>query len=214
MNSFDTKKGVLITEAMIKTIKENRNYLSEIDGAIGDGDHGINMSKGFSICSARMEELDLDTSSSFDLLGNILLTEIGGSMGPLYGMFFKSMAEKSKDKKEIDAFVFLEMLKSGLEKISQLGGAKVGDKTLIDVLSPATKAFEKKYNESCNFIDCLNYMSSESQLGLKSTKNMVAKIGRAARLGERSIGVQDAGATSCYLLLEAMKESIQNILTQ
>ena len=213
MTSFPNKDGKVIVENLIATIQEHAAYLSEIDGAIGDGDHGINMNKGFTLCQHRIDGQDVDFSTALNTLGRILLMEIGGSMGPLYGTFFREMAKACKDKETIDAQTFLDMLRAAITGIQSISKAKVGDKTLMDTLIPALKAFEQAHDAGKSFADALQEMTAAAEAGKDSTKDMVAKIGRASRLGERSRGVLDTGATSCWLLLQSMATTITPLIT-
>lgn len=212
MESFKNADGKIIVIDMIKTIQDNKEYLSEVDGAIGDGDHGINMNKGFTICEERLNGQDFNFSKSLTTLGTVLLTEIGGSMGPLYGSFFRSMGKVSKTSENIDKIIFASMLQAAFDKITSIGSAKVGDKTLIDTLYPALESFNRSVKEDKTFAFCLDKMIEAAEKGKDSTIDLVAKIGRAARLGDRSKGVLDAGATSCFLLLKSMALSIQRLL--
>jgi dihydroxyacetone kinase-like protein len=212
MQYFLNEKGAVIVYDLIKTIQDNKNYLSEVDGAIGDGDHGINMNKGFTICKEKLEGKDLDLTTSMQTLGMVLLTEIGGSMGPLYGSFFIEMSKVCKDREKIDKEVFGNMLKAALTGIQTLGNAKVGDKTLLDTLVPAVEIFQKTVDEGKSFKDALVEMKQAAEKGKDSTKDMVAKVGRASRLGERSRGVLDAGATSCYLILASIADSVISLI--
>ena len=211
MEGFQESKGKEIVEALIEMIHENRAYLSEIDGAIGDGDHGINMDKGFTIAKNRLEGQELGFSESCKVLGNVLVEEIGGSMGPLYGMFFKRMARVTRGKEEIDAAILEEMLESVYEGITTIGNAKVGDKTLIDTLVASIEEVKKARLEEKPFVEVVEAMEAGAKRGWQSTKDLVAKVGRASRLGERSRGVLDAGATSCYLLLQTMGNKMKEL---
>ncbi|MFA7672159.1 MAG: dihydroxyacetone kinase subunit DhaL [Sphaerochaetaceae bacterium] len=208
---FVEANGQIIVEKLAQMIHENRTYLSEIDGAIGDGDHGINMDKGFSMAAQQLKNKELGLSEALKVLGNVLLEEIGGSMGPLYGTFFRRMARVAKTKEQIDAVVFEEMLQQGLEGLQSIGNAKVGDKTLLDTLVPALDALREANQVKKQFKEALNAMVVAAKNGMDSTVEMVAKVGRASRLGERSRGVLDAGATSCYLILKTMAEEMINL---
>ncbi len=208
--SFANSKGRIIVERLIDTIHENRAYLSEIDGKIGDGDHGINMDKGFQLTASRLED-GMGMSDALRTLGRTLLLEIGGSMGPLYGQFYKAMAKASKEKEEVDAAVFADMLEAAYEAIRSLGEAKPGDKTLVDTLDPAASALRKAVDSGKGLNESLDDMLAAAEEGWKSTEDMVAKIGRSSRLGERSRGVLDAGATSCYLMLKTMAETAREL---
>jgi len=212
MDGFLNKDGKAIVDNIILVIQENKAYLSDIDGLIGDGDHGINMNKGFTMCQDRIKDADIGLSEALKTLGQILLMEIGGSMGPLYGKFFNSMARRSKNEEVIDKSVFGDMLKGAAEGVSELGGAQVGDKTLMDVLVPATDSYLKALESEKSFVECLGDMKTAADKGWHSTKDLVAKIGRASRLGERSRGVLDAGATSCNLMLQSMANTIETLI--
>jgi dihydroxyacetone kinase-like protein len=212
MSSFSKKDGVVILPALVKVIKENKEYLSEIDGAIGDGDHGINMNKGFVLFEERFKPEEADLATGLKALGRVLLTEIGGSMGPIYGTFFIEMSKVAAKADPIDAKVFGEMLRAAAAGIQELGEAKVGDKTIMDTLVPSTEAFEKTLAGGGDFPACLDALEQAAKAGWESTKELEAKIGRASRLGKRSIGTLDAGATSCWLLLKAMIDTIRGLL--
>ena len=208
------KEAGRIVLDLIDTINENRAYLSEIDGAIGDGDHGINMSKGFSLCRdtllAKPELPGL--AEGLDTLAMTLLEGIGGSMGPLYGSFFMGLAETLLGKDTLDANLFGEALANGVAGVETVGSAKVGDKTLMDTLIPARDAYRAALASGAEFSAAITAMISAAETGWTSTKDLQARIGRAARLGERSIGVLDAGATSCFLLLQTLGSSVRGRL--
>lgn len=212
MNSFKNMDGKVIVENLIATIQENKDYLSRIDGEIGDGDHGINMNKGFTMCKERIEGKPLDLTESLKELAMVLMMEIGGSMGPLYGTMFFEMSKATAGKEDIDSQVMTEMLENAVKGIQSLGDAKVGDKTLMDTLIPAAGAFITA--KDAGFSYALDRMIEAAEKGKDSTVDLVAKIGRASRLGERSRGVLDAGATSCFLLLEAMGKTMKELLSE
>ena len=212
MDGFLNKDGKIVVENLIAVIQENKSHLSEIDGLIGDGDHGINMNKGFTLCAERLEGQDANLSEALKTLGRVLLMEIGGSMGPLYGTFFNKMARRCKSEEVVTKEVFGAMLQDALDGVAELGGAKLGDKTLMDVLIPAVEAYNKALADGKNFKLCLEAMQEAAETGWHSTKDMVAKIGRASRLGERSRGVLDAGATSCNLIIQSLATSVESLL--
>ncbi|MFA7673921.1 MAG: dihydroxyacetone kinase subunit DhaL [Clostridia bacterium] len=209
---FTNKEGSLIVYDLIKTIQINKQYLSDIDGMIGDGDHGINMNKGFSICGAKLAEKSGDLSYSMRTLSEVLVEDIGGSMGPLYGMFFIAMADECENKEMIDSRVFYEMLKAGEAGIRDIGSAEVGDKTMLDTLVPAVKAFHDSFEAGSSFHESLDAMKEAAIKGMESTKDLVAKVGRASRLGERSRGYIDAGAASACLIFSSMADTINKLL--
>lgn len=210
-DSFANANGRIVVANLVTVITESKAYLSEIDGAIGDGDHGINMAKGFSIASERIPP-DAGLSEALKVLGRVLMMEIGGSMGPLYGSLFNGMADTCDSSTNIDATLFGRMLQTGYERVQKLGNAKVGDKTLVDVLDPAIESYLEALAHGSGFADALSVLVRGAERGKDSTRDLVAKIGRAARLGERSRGVLDAGATSCWLILKTMGETIIELL--
>ena len=212
MDSFSNADGSIIVDNLVTQIQANKQYLSDIDGAIGDGDHGINMNKGFTLCAEELAQNPGDLAHALKTLSKILMMKIGGSMGPLYGMFFKSMAKECDDKEHIDAAVFAEMLKATETSIQKISKAKVGDKTLVDTLAPAVKAYCESIGDGKSFGEALDAMKQAAIAGRDSTKDMLARIGRASRLGERSRGVLDPGATSCCLILESMADTVQKLL--
>lgn len=212
-DTFLNADGKIIVLALVDTIQKNTSYLSEVDGAIGDGDHGINMNKGFSRCEDLLTGKNVDLAVALNTLGTVLLDDIGGSMGPLYGSFFLDMAAICQGKTEISSADFGAMLHSGLESIQGLGNAKLGDKTLLDTLIPAYLAYQSALLSGNSFSNCLKAMLDAAEKGKESTRDMVAKVGRASRLGERSRGVLDAGATSCFLILQAFATSINSLIS-
>ncbi|QIK70661.1 dihydroxyacetone kinase subunit L [Erysipelothrix sp. HDW6C] len=193
-----------IVLAMIDTIDGNAKYLSEIDGYTGDGDHGNNMKKGFLIARSAIGEND-SLRDAMMTLAMVLIDDIGGSMGPIYGTFFRKLAKPLR-KDSVDEYDILEGLEAALAAICDLAGAQVGDKTLVDTLSPAVQQLREATIDGLNFESSMNALKSGAREGWESTKNLQAKLGRAARLGERSIGYYDAGATSCFLLIETLVE--------
>ncbi len=206
MQTFKNIEGALIVDQLILTIQANKQYLSDIDGLIGDGDHGINMNKGFTMCREELDKSPGDLSYSLKVLAKILMMKIGGSMGPLYGKYFKAIGVALDGKEEIGIIEMGEALKAGLDAIATISPAKVGDKTMIDTLIPALTAYENAQAEGQSFSEALEAMKIAAIEGRDSTKDMVAKLGRASRLGERSRGVLDAGATSCCLILETIAD--------
>ena len=206
-----------VVRDLITTINTNRAYLSEIDGLIGDGDHGINMSKGFTGCGTRLDALGAganDLPKAFEQLSQALMDDIGGSMGPLYGNFFLGFVNTLEPYAEMDARLFGEALAAAVSNVQGMGNAKVGDKTLIDTMVPALNAYTEAVGAGSSFADALKAMGVAAEAGKNSTKDLQARIGRSARLGPRSIGVLDAGATSCCLILQSISTSLQRHLAK
>lgn len=212
---FSNQEGSQIVDRIIATIQRNKEYLSEVDSHGGDGDHGINMNKGFTFARQELDELPSFTmSDGLKVISHVLVNKIGGSMGPLYGSFFRGLSVASRKSETITNELMLEMLKKAYKNLSDLTDAKVGDKSLIDVLAPTVETYEKTLNAGDSFNECLSQSLTAAQLGLEATKEIPAKIGRASRIGDRSIGFQDAGATSCYLIIEAMVNTINELLEE
>lgn len=211
MEYFTNNHNASVVLDIIVAIQANKEYLSVIDGRIGDGDHGINMNKGFSMADEHISA-EQSFSAAMKTVGDTLLLEVGGSMGPIYGTFFRNCASVVRDASEIDAFLFSQMLERALQGVKEVGGAQVGDKTLIDTMEPAVVAFRKTIDKGGKFGEALMVAAQAAEAGKESTRNMMARIGRAARLGERSVGVLDAGATSCCIILKTMFEAVSSVL--
>lgn len=212
MEKFSQEAGILAVDRIILAIQENKQYLSDIDGAIGDGDHGINMNKGFTLCREALDKQPGGMAYGLQTLGKILMLKIGGSMGPLYGKFFLGMGKSLDGKEMIGAEDFQEALIAALDAVRSISQAEVGDKTLMDVLIPAEGAYVKAVADGLSFEAALDAMSKAALEGRDSTVDMVAKIGRSSRLGERSRGVMDAGSASCYLILDTMAKTMKDLL--
>ena len=192
-------------EAMCDTIEAEKDTLSELDGAIGDGDHGVNMAKCFREVKKKLaESTAADMNTLLNDVGMVVLNSVGGAMGALYGTFFLKMAQESAAKDELGLGDLVRMLQTAEQGILDIGKASLGDKTLLDTLSPAVRALEQSEKEGLPLPDALANFEQAAQKGMESTTDMLAKMGRASRLGERTIGHQDAGATSCYFILRSL----------
>jgi dihydroxyacetone kinase len=209
-----TDQAGVVVRDLIATIVKHRDYLSEIDGLIGDGDHGINMAKGFNQCGQRLDAMGPGAQSLAAALGQLaqaLRDDIGGSMGPLYGAFFEGFVDTLEGQPLLDAALFGDALEAAVDRIRSLGNAQVGDKTLMDTLAPALAAF--RAHQARGLGDALAAMAEAAEQGKESTRHLQARLGRSARLGARSIGVLDAGATSCCLILQSMASSLRRQLS-
>ncbi len=208
ISTIQMKTGL---ENLCETIENEKEYLSELDGAIGDGDHGVNMAKCFREVKKKLTETSADDLESlFKSVGMVVLNSVGGAMGALYGTFFLRMSQESVDKKALDLTDMVRMLQAAEKGILDIGKAKPGDKTLLDTLSPAVRSLEKSEKEGKLLPEALKAFEQAAKEGMASTKDMLAKNGRASRLGERTIGHQDAGATSCYFILRSIASSIKD----
>lgn len=203
--------GSRVIAALAAAIRENAAELSTIDGAIGDGDHGVNMSKGFGLAADRLGTGPVSLSKALRTLGDVLLSEIGGAMGPLYGTFFLEMGAAANGLESMDAAAVLKMLDAGLDGVIEVGGAAPGDKTLVDVLVPARAALARAIADGDDLRSGLRAMASAAEAGRDTTRGMAAKVGRASRLGDRSRGHLDAGATSCALILRVLAEELRSM---
>ena len=198
-----------IMETMVNEIHANKQYLGDIDGLIGDGDHGMNMNKGFMTYIERLGDKETSLTDGLYELGSVLFNEIGGSMGPIYGTIFMEMSDKLGDAEDIALDTFIEMLDAGLNGLYEIVDARPGDKTLVDTLTSAINGLKQAASEDKSFAEALDIMKDSAEAGKESTKDMMAKYGRASRLGERSRGVLDAGATSCCIMLKAMADGMK-----
>ena len=207
--TLSTSQMLRALETMCDTIENEKDYLSELDGAIGDGDHGVNMAKCFrQVKKKLMESAAQDIGTLFKDVGMVVLNSVGGAMGALYGTFFLKLSQASAGKSTINLSDLVGMLQTAEKGILDIGKANLGDKTLIDTLSPAVRALEAAEKEGQPLPQALAVFNRAAQAGMESTTDMLAKMGRASRLGERTIGHQDAGATSCYFILKSLASAI------
>lgn len=192
-----------LLEAMAERIRQNREWLTELDAAIGDADHGINMDKGFTAVLERVKE-DHDISKMLRDTGMVLLSTVGGASGPLYGTAFLRAAQVVAGKDRIAAADLPAVLEAALAGIKQRGRAERGEKTIVDALEPALDSLRSALEEGRGIGPALAAAVAAAEEGVAFTKTIRATKGRASYLGERSIGHQDPGATSCYLLLDTL----------
>lgn len=212
MSAFKNAQGKAVLLRMVKGIQDNKAYLGEVDGLIGDGDHGMNMNKGFTLFENRYKDKEFGFTEGLQQLGMILFSEIGGSMGPIYGTILMETAAAGESLEDISVKDLGDMLAAGLAGLQEIVEATVGDKTLVDTLSPAVESLKVSAASGKEFKEALLDMKKAAEMGRDSTKDMVAKFGRSSRLGERSRGVLDAGAASCCIILEAMADGIMELL--
>lgn len=192
-------------------IEQNKDYLTELDAAIGDADHGINMDRGFKKVMTQLPTVaEKDIGSILKTVSMTLISSIGGASGPLYGTFFLRASTAVAGKEELTAEDVLEMLKAGLDGVLGRGKAQLGDKTMIDVLTPAVIAFQEAVSQGEDTLQAMQRAVAAAEQGVKDTAPMIAKKGRASYLGERSIGHQDPGGTSCYLMLKSLLEVLES----
>jgi dihydroxyacetone kinase-like protein len=186
---------------------ESKGILTEADKKIGDGDHGVNMARGFEAVIKVLEEESFPTLGDLlSAIGLSLLTSVGGAAGAIFGTFFRGGAKNLMQKTVFNSQILSTMLIDALEAIKQRGKAKSGDKTMVDALEPAAKI--SKETISLSLSDALYLIVKEAEKGAETTKDMVATIGKAKTLGERSLGYSDPGAISTSLILRYMLEYV------
>lgn len=190
-------------EALQRVYAENKEYLTELDSAIGDADHGINMNRGFTAVKAELEKTTpTDIPTTLKTVAMTLIKTVGGASGPLYGTFFLRASTACAGKTELEAADAVAMFEAGLEGILHRGKAEVGDKTMVDAWTPALAVMKRAVERGDNLVEVLQKGVAAAETGMKDTIPIQAKKGRASYLGERSIGHQDPGATSTYLMLK------------
>ncbi|QYX32417.1 dihydroxyacetone kinase subunit DhaL [Sphaerospermopsis torques-reginae] len=197
-------------QVFASVINHHKEELTELDAAIGDADHGINMDRGFKKVSSILPSIEgKDISSIFKTVSMTLISSVGGASGPLYGTWFLRASSVTAGKQELTTNDLLNLLQAGLNGVIERGKAQLGDKTMVDVLSPAVTTFEKAVNESKGSVEALRLAVAAAEQGLKDTIPMLAKKGRASYLGDRSIGHQDPGGTSAYFMLRSLLEVVE-----
>ncbi|MEW6623766.1 MAG: dihydroxyacetone kinase subunit DhaL [Bacillota bacterium] len=203
---------IIVLKEIGKTIEDNKTLLTELDGAIGDGDHGINMNKGFAAVTKKLDNMESeDIGDIFKTVGMTLVVNVGGASGPLYGTAFMKAAAVVSGKQEIDINDFIKIMDEAIQGIKMRGKAVPGDKTMLDALEPAYNALICAVKEKLTTVDALEKVKEAAFEGAKYTKKIAAKKGRASYLGDRSIGHQDPGATSSYLIINTIYETVKKL---
>ena len=195
-------------KAVAQMISENSVYLTELDSAIGDADHGANMDRGFKAVIKKMPEIsDKDIGTIFKTVGMTLISTVGGAGGPLYGTLFLQAGMKTTGKMELSLADWTEAVDAALSGIIMRGKAEVGDKTMVDALTPALDALKQSLQENLPIHEALEASAEAAKKGMEGTIPLVARKGRASYLGERSAGHQDPGATSSYMMLKVAADT-------
>ncbi len=188
-------------------MQENRAYLTQLDSAIGDADHGINMDRGFSAVRGKFATMvTMDIATRLKTVGTTLVSTVGGASGPLYGTAFLRAGGTVAGKQELTSADVVAMLEAFLGGIVARGKAQPGEKTMVDALTPALAAARQALNEGASLTQLTHRARIAAEEGMKATIPMLATKGRASYLGERSIGHQDPGATSSWLILKCLEE--------
>lgn len=193
-----------------EAMQANRQHLTDLDSPIGDADHGINMARGFKKVMERLPTVeDKDIGNILKATGMALISSVGGASGPLYGTFYLRAAGPVAAKEELSDEDVVNMLDAGVQGIVSRGRAQLGDKTMIDAWMPALDALRSAVADNQSTVDAMVACVASAEKGMKDTIPLQARKGRASYLGERSIGHQDPGATSTYLLLNALLEALR-----
>ncbi|GHO77413.1 dihydroxyacetone kinase subunit L [Ktedonobacter sp. SOSP1-85] len=191
-----------------QVLHEQREYLTQLDAAIGDADHGINMDRGFRAVVEKLPALtSADSGTILKTVGTTLVSTVGGASGPLYGTAFLRAGIAMAGKQELQEADVVALLAAMVDGIQARGKARLGEKTMLDALLPALEAARKAEGEGLEMPQLLQVCSSAAEAGMKSTIPLLATKGRASYLGARSIGHQDPGATSTTLMLQALAET-------
>jgi dihydroxyacetone kinase-like protein len=190
-------------------LHENRDYLTQLDSAIGDADHGINMDRGFQAVNEKLAGMQqMDIGSILKTVGTTLVSTVGGASGPLYGTAFLRAGIATAGKHELYEADIVNLLTIFIEGIKVRGKAQAGEKTMLDALIPALEAARKAESKKPGLAQLVRQSSAAAEAGAKETISMIATKGRASYLGERSRGHQDPGATSSWLLLKTLSNTL------
>jgi len=206
MTNEDTLRWL---EHVADVLRENAAYLTQLDSAIGDADHGTNMARGFKAVRDKFPTMAaMDMAAQLKTVGTTLVSTVGGASGPLYGTAFLRAGTAITGKQELAAADVVAMLEAFLGGIVARGKAQINEKTMVDALTPAVNAAKQALNEGATLKEITTRATQAAEEGMKATIPMLATKGRASYLGERSIGYQDPGATSSWLILRSLSEVV------
>ena len=190
-------------------VVDNADHLTHLDAAIGDADHGINLSRGFQAAVKMLDETDASTPGAvLSTVGRALISKTGGASGPLYGTGFRQAAKTLGEDVDVSAVQVGAALQAALAGIQQLGAATEGDKTMVDALGPAVSAYQAVVDTGGDLVDATRAAADAAARGLRETVDMQARKGRASYLGPRTIGHEDPGAASTVLILKALASAV------
>jgi len=188
-------------------VETQRDHLTQLDSAIGDADHGINLARGFGAVQAALAQASTPTPGSVLMLtGSTLISKVGGASGPLYGTAFRQAGKALGDVPEVDLAALAGALEAALSGVQKLGAAREGDKTMVDALAPAASVLSKAVAEGASLADALAALAEAADAGAQATIPMQALKGRASYLGPRSVGHEDPGAVSTALIMHALRD--------
>lgn len=206
---MNTQKLAEVMTAIAKTIEENKDFLTQLDNEIGDGDHGINLARGFAAVEQKLPSwAGTDIGTLLKGVGMQLVSTVGGASGPLYGTAFMKAGMACKGMTELDGPAFAAAMEAVVEGIKMRGKATEGEKTMLDALCPALRAVKAAVENGKSLKEALQDGAAAAEQGVEYTKTIIATKGRASYLGERSLGHQDPGATSSWYMLRTMAEHI------
>ena len=207
-----TKEQIILwLKAIALVLEHNKDYLTELDAAIGDADHGSNMNRGFQKVVSQLPTVaDKDIGSILKTVSMTLISTVGGASGPLYGTMFLRASAAVAGKLELSDEDMVALLQAAVDGVVQRGKANLGDKTMLDALSPATDAFKQAVANGASTEEALQQAVTAAEQGMNNTIGLVAKKGRASYLGDRSSGHLDPGATSTYLILKTLLDTLSN----
>jgi len=197
-------------EGSAVALHEQRDYLTQLDAAIGDADHGTNMDRGFASVVAKLEELDGATppGKTLVLAGSTLVSTVGGASGPLWGTALRRAGRSMGEGETFDGAALALALEAALEGVVELGAAQPGDKTMVDALEPAVRVLRERVDGGSTVEQAVTAAREAAEEGMQATVPLQASKGRASYLGERSIGHQDPGATSTVFILRALEQAV------
>jgi dihydroxyacetone kinase-like protein len=195
-------------------IESQRDHLTQLDAAIGDADHGINLARGFSAIAVALDQAATPTPGSVLILaGSTLISKVGGASGPLYGMALRQAGKALGDTADASLPELAASLAAALAGVQKLGAAREGEKTMVDALAPAVAALQKSVSDGADAADALAAAASAATAGAQATISMQALKGRASYLGPRSVGHEDPGAASTAIIMDALSEVAQRQAT-
>lgn len=196
-----------------KKVIENKPLLTDVDGAIGDGDHGIGMEVGFTKAEGNLNKKEFtNVNDVFKTIGMSMVTSMGGASGVLFGTVFMGGVKDLDASEELSLPFLAEIFEKSLIAVKDRGKASVGDKTMIDALEPAVEGLKVAVNDSLNLMEGLKKAEAKAAQGVEDSKGYIAKFGRAKSLGDRAIGHQDAGATSIWIIFKSMREWMEGAM--
>ncbi|MGJ0484198.1 MAG: dihydroxyacetone kinase subunit DhaL [Methylomicrobium sp.] len=197
-----------LIQAVAETIEKNSAEVTQLDQAIGDGDHVVNLQRGIHVLQAQSGEIaQLDWVGALQKIGMTLMSTVGGASGSLYGTLFVTMSKSLRDK-TVDQQSFADAFVQGVESVKLRGRADAGEKTMLDVLIPAAQSLQKSAAASEDLKESLAEIVKAAEAGVEATRNMLATKGRASFLGERTLGHIDAGAKTAQLMISAIAEAL------